>query len=100
MMKAKVGEILSTILKENAYIRQNGRVASQRTVTAYTEVLNMAFDLLADIGFKLENPRNLNETHVAALCQHWYREGKKFRQCKNICRSSAFSPAGLVRNPW
>jgi|SRR5471030_823843 len=77
MMKAKVGEILSTILKENAYIRQNGRVASQRTVTAYTEVLNMAFDLLADIGFKLENPRNLNETHVAALCQHWYREGKQ-----------------------
>jgi site-specific recombinase XerC len=77
MTKANVGQILSQILKENAYARMNGRVASQRTVTAYTEVLNMAFDQLADLGFNLQNPKNLTEQHVTALCQYWHSEGKQ-----------------------
>lgn len=37
--KGKVFGILSTILHENAFTRTNGRVASERTVTAYGEVL-------------------------------------------------------------
>jgi site-specific recombinase XerD len=77
MMKANAGQILSIILKENAYTRKNGRVASQRTVTAYTEVLNMAFDQLNDLDFKIQNPRNLTETHIAALCRHWHKNRKQ-----------------------
>ncbi|MQR02118.1 tyrosine-type recombinase/integrase [Glaciimonas soli] len=75
--KSKLYGILSTILSENVYQRKNGRVASERTVTAYTEVLNMCFDQLETLGFKLQNPRNLNETHVKALCQFWHGEGRQ-----------------------
>jgi site-specific recombinase XerD len=69
--------ILTSILAENAFKRTNGRTASDRTTTAYGEVLKMCIDQLDDLGFKLQNPRNLNETHIAALCQYWYSEGKQ-----------------------
>lgn len=76
-MKSEIYNILMTILKEHAYKRVNGRVASERTVTAYTEVLKKCFDHLNDLGYKLQNPRNLNETHINALCNLWHSEGKQ-----------------------
>lgn len=70
----KMHGILSSILAENAMTRTNGRVASDRTTTAYGEVLRMGFDVLHNLGFRLENPRNLNETHIKALCEYWYNK--------------------------
>jgi len=74
--KAKVQGILSSILSEQAFTRTNGRVASQRTTSSYGEVLRMCFDRLHDLNFAIENPRNLSEQHVRALCEYWYKEGK------------------------
>lgn len=69
--------ILTSILAENAFRRTNGRTASDRTTSAYGEVLKMCIDQLDELGFRLQNPRNLNETHITALCQHWYKDGKR-----------------------
>jgi integrase len=70
-------EILTTLLNENSGTRTNGRVASDRTRTAYGEVLRMAFDQLTALGHRIQNPRNLNEEHIGALCQFWYLEGRR-----------------------
>lgn len=77
MSDNNVKGILTMILAENAFKRTNGRTASDRTTTAYGEVLRMCIDQLNDLGFKLQNPRNLNEAHITALCQYWHKEGKK-----------------------
>ena len=75
-MKKILHGILSTILAENAMRRVNGRSASDRTTTSYGEVLNKCFDDLNVLGYKLENPRNLKEKHVKALCEYWYKDDK------------------------
>ncbi|MYN47605.1 hypothetical protein GTP23_21400 [Pseudoduganella sp. FT93W] len=74
--REKLHGILSTILAENAHKRTNGRVASDRTTTAYGEVLRMGFDVLYEIGYRIENPRNINETHIKALCEYWHGKNK------------------------
>src|SRR5471030_2753351 len=68
---------LNLILKEHATVRTNGRVASDRTTTSYGEVLHLAFETLTTLGYRIQNPENLRDVHVAALCQHWYSNGKK-----------------------
>lgn len=75
--QTKLHGILSTILAEHVYKRVNGRVAAERTISAYTEVLKMCFNTLPELGFHIQNPRNLNQEHIFALCQHWYDSGKK-----------------------
>ena len=77
MAENSVKGILTTILSENALKRTNGRTASDRTTTAYGEVLKMCFDQLHELGYRLQNPRNLSEAHVEALCRHWYGKGKQ-----------------------
>src|SRR5471032_563672 len=77
MLDDKFDNSLNGILKENALTRRNGRVASDRTTTSYGEVLRYAFSTLFELGFKLQNPANLTETHVGALCRHWHSTGKK-----------------------
>ncbi|MCU6502295.1 integrase domain-containing protein [Rugamonas sp. A1-17] len=76
MENSKVHGILSTILKENATKRTNGRVASHRTTTSYGEVLGMCLDRLHELGFRIENPRNLTELHIKVLCEYWHKENK------------------------
>jgi len=68
---------LNAILKEHATVRTNGRVASDRTTTSYGEVLHLAFETLTTLGYRIQKPENLSDAHVAALCQHWYSNGKK-----------------------
>lgn len=77
MEDSKFNNTFNGILKENAPTRQNGRVASDRTATAYGEVLRYAFSTLFELGYKLQNPANLSEAHIASLCKHWYSTGKK-----------------------
>lgn len=77
MTNSSLYGILSTLLQENAFKRTNGRIASDRTTTAYGEVLNMCFEKLVELGFKMQSPRNLTEVHVRALCQHWHATGKQ-----------------------
>lgn len=63
---------LNKILAEHAATRVNGRVASQRTATASGEVLRPIFTELYEIGYRLEDPRNIAEKHIKALCKEWY----------------------------
>lgn len=73
--KAKLQGMVSDILSKCAGTRVNGRVASERTKTAYGQVLRMCFNQLHSLGFHLQNPRNLSEVHITALCRHWHKSG-------------------------
>ena len=64
---------LNILLAEHAGTRVNGKVASDRTTSAYGEALRTIFKKLQSMGYKLQRPQNLSEKHVQALCQEWYR---------------------------
>lgn len=67
---------LNTILAQHAGKRTNGKQASDRTITAITEGLRSNFRLLRNtLGYKVQDPRNIGETHIKALCQKWHAEG-------------------------
>lgn len=72
----KLFALLSIILARCAGIRVNGKVASDRTTSAYGEALRAMFKLLIALGYKLEKPENLSEKHIEALCKEWYRLGR------------------------
>jgi integrase len=37
----------------------------------------MCFDQLVELGYRIKNPYNLTDEHVAVLCRHWYSENRK-----------------------
>lgn len=67
---------LNAILAEHATRRVNGKVASDRTTTGAGQTLRTCFADLVGIGYRLEDPRNLGEKHVKALCVHWHGNGR------------------------
>lgn len=67
-----IGE-LNGLLHKHATTRVNGRVASDRTATVAGESLRASFRLLVALGYKLEDPRNITNKHIKALCMEWYR---------------------------
>jgi len=67
---------LNAILAEHAHTRVNGKVASHRTATAAGESLRTCFRLLVKLGYKLQDPRNMEEKHVKALCVEWHAKKK------------------------
>lgn len=67
---------LNAILEANAKTRVNGKVASERTHTAAKEALRTAFALLVRLGYKIQDPANLEEKHVKALCVEWHATKK------------------------
>lgn len=65
---------LNSILAEHATKRVNGKVASHGTTTAIGEALRTSFsNLHGDLGYRIQDPRNLTEKHLCALCEYWYR---------------------------
>jgi len=67
---------LNEIIDANAHIRVNGKVSSHRTATAYGEGLRPAFKLLRELGYRIQDPRNIEEKHIKALCVEWYEKKK------------------------
>lgn len=67
-----IGE-LNGLLRKHATTRVNGRVASDRTATVAGESLRASFRRLVALGYKLEDPRNITNKHIKALCMEWYR---------------------------
>lgn len=65
---------LNAILQKHSGTRTNGKVASERTKSAFGEALRADFRRLSELGFKLQKPDNFGEKHVAALCVSWYSE--------------------------
>ena len=66
---------LNALLQEHAHKRVNGKVASDRTTTAAGESLRASFRALWNLGYRLDDPKNLAEKHLFALCKHWYETG-------------------------
>lgn len=67
---------LDAILEKNAGTRVNGKVASHRRHTVAKETLRTGFKLLVRLGFKIQDPANLEEKHIRALCAEWYATKK------------------------
>lgn len=67
---------LNAILANHAGKRVNGNVASQSTITSTGQALHTCFNDLHDLSYKLQDPANLSDKHIAALCRHWHTESK------------------------
>lgn len=65
---------LHDLLKENAHLRVNGALASQRTTQMAYEVLPPLFERLHTLGYKLADPRNIGDRHIAALARAWHAD--------------------------
>lgn len=94
---------LNEIIDANAHIRVNGKVSSHRTATAYGEGLRPAFKLLPELGYRIQDPRNIEEKHIKALCVEWYEKKKApktiqgyLSQLRIFC--SWIGKAGLVKD--
>ena len=73
-MKSLISQ-LNVILQLKAGTRVNGKVASERTKTAIGDSLRASFRHLVNLNFRLQNPENLGDKHVKALCEFWYQSG-------------------------
>lgn len=80
MWQQKVDEIMKLVGPR----RVNGKVASERTQTMSKEVLSTAIRLLHELGYKIQDPKNLGERHIAVLVKHWwYCQKKKIKTIQN-----------------
>jgi len=80
MWQQKVDEIMKLVGPR----RVNGKVASERTQTMSKEVLSAAIRVLHEIGYKIQDPKNLGERHIEVLVPHWwYCQNKKIKTIQN-----------------
>lgn len=94
---------LNAILAEHAHTRVNGKVASHRTATAAGDSLRTCFRLLVELGYKIREPRNIEEKHIKALCVEWHARKKAPKTIQGyLSQMRIFSgwigKAGLVKD--
>ena len=63
---------LNGLLAKHAHTLVSGNVASERTITAAGDSLRASFRCLIKLGYRLQDPANLGEKHIGALCKFWY----------------------------
>lgn len=68
---------LDALLQKHAGTRVNGGVASDRTSEAAGDSIKASFSRLSKMGFRLQNPENLAEKHIEALCKYWHENNYK-----------------------
>lgn len=91
---------LAQILAEHAPRRTNGKIASEETQTTTKNILLAGFRVLGKkLGYKIQNPENLNETHIRALVRHWYYVQEKAPKTmqNQLSRFRVF--AGWIKKP-
>lgn len=77
-------ELVGEILRESGSIRMDGRVASERTQNLTREVVCAAIRRLHELGYKIQNPKNLGERHIDVLVNDWwYVKHKKIKTIQN-----------------
>jgi site-specific recombinase XerC len=96
-------ELLKIILEKHAHIRVNGKLTSERTVTAAKETLHTCFKRLYELGYKLERPENIAGRHIEALCRSWYNDGMSPKTMQSYLPqlrifSRWIGKTGLVKN--
>jgi site-specific recombinase XerC len=80
MWKQKVNAIMDSAGTR----RVNGKVASERTQTLTKEVVNAAGRRLHELGYKIQDPKNLGERHIDVLVKDsWYCKQKKIKTIQN-----------------
>ncbi|WP_312164986.1 phage integrase N-terminal domain-containing protein [Massilia timonae] len=80
MWQQKVDEIMKVVGSR----RVNGRVASERTQTLTKDVVYAAIRRLHELGYKIQDPKNLGERHIEVLVKHWwYCQHKKIKTIQN-----------------
>lgn len=71
-------------MASNGPRRADGKVASERTQTLTKEVVFAAIRLLHELGYKIQDPKNIGERHIDALVKHWwYVKNKKIKTIQN-----------------
>jgi hypothetical protein len=70
----KMRQRLNEILAAHARKRVNGDVASHSTTTTLGQTLHTTFSDLWSLSFRITNPENLSQNHIASLCRHWYEK--------------------------
>jgi len=81
------------VLKEHGGLRQDGKVASERTQEATKEVVYASIRLLHAMGYALQDPKNLSEKHIQSLVRRWWFEDKRAPKTieNNLSRLRRFS---------
>jgi len=71
-------------MKLHSTRRVNGKVASERTQTLTKDVVYAAIRRLHELGYKVQDPKNLGERHIEVLVKHWwYCQHKKIKTIQN-----------------
>lgn len=71
-------------MKSTGTFRVNGKVASERTQTLTKDVAFAAFRQWHELGYKIQDPKNLGERHIEVLVKHWwYCQHKKPKTIQN-----------------
>lgn len=73
----------SRIVLQHARTRVNGRPASDASVRARHQTLMAACNQLWQLGFQLRSIQNLEQRHVRALVQHWFKSGYQPKTIEN-----------------
>jgi len=77
-------ERVNDVMKSAGAYRVNGKPASERTQTLTKDVVYAAIRLLHELGYKIQDPRNLGERHIQVLVKHWwYCQHKKPKTIQN-----------------
>lgn len=80
MWQNKVTETMTSAGK----FRVNGKVTSERTQTLTKDVVFAAFRQWHELGYKIQDPKNLGERHIEVLVKHWwYCQHKKPKTIQN-----------------
>lgn len=90
---------VNDIMKSAGSRRVNGKVASERTQTLTKDVVYAAFRRLHELGYKIQDPKNLGERHIDVLVKHWwYCQHKKIKTIQNdLSRLRVF--CGMLGKP-
>ena len=75
---------VNDVMKSAGAFRVNGKVASERTQTLTKEVVYASIRRLHELGYKIQDPKNLGERHIEVLVKHWwYCQHKKPKTIQN-----------------
>jgi site-specific recombinase XerC len=75
---------VNDVMKSAGVFRVNGKVASERTQTLTKEVVYASIRRLHELGYKIQDPKNLGERHIEVLVKHWwYCQHKKPKTIQN-----------------
>jgi integrase len=65
-------QLLDEILAQQAGRKVNGNKSRERTDKVHAEAIRAIFNRLYELGYRIENPKNLSEKHIGAIVRDWH----------------------------